>query len=49
MRIRIAVVAALAAFGLVAAVPAQAAGVCVDAYAELNGDVLVDETHCVEA
>ena len=51
MRARIAVVAALSAVtGLVALVsPAHAAGsACVSATVIVNGDAVVDETHCVD-
>jgi hypothetical protein len=50
MRARIAVVAALAAVSGLALVPqAHAAGsACASATIIVNGDTVVDETHCVE-
>jgi hypothetical protein len=49
MRVRIAVVAVLTALAGLAVVPsAQASAVCVNAHFTANGQVLVDESHCVD-
>jgi hypothetical protein len=49
MRARIAVVAALTALGGLAVIPQAHAGeACVDANLVVNGDTVVDETHCVD-
>ena len=49
MRVRVILVSALSAIGLLASfAPAQASQVCANATVVLNGETVVNESHCVD-